>query len=218
LTTYDTAVDRAAPPHTGWLERIAPGGGIVFAVWLLFGFFTSDDYDDTPADVVRYADADETNILAMLLLALVTPLLLGPLVATLARRIPAVESTWRALTVIGGTVFIVLMTVALTLWSAPLQDDSLDETSAATYLVLDDAGWVMIGAAGIGMGLLIVAVSLAALRYGWAPKWGAWLSLLAGVLAFFTVMAVGIFAWCAWLIAAGLYLLLTGGRREADAV
>jgi hypothetical protein len=214
LTTYDTA-PAPVSERAGWLERLAPIGGIVFAIWLLFGFFTSDDYDDTPADVVRYADADETNILAMLLLALVTPLLLGPLVAALARRVPAVEATWRALTVIGGTVFITLMTVALTIWSAPLQDDSLDETSASAYLVFDDAGWVMIGAAGIGMGLMIVAVSLAALRYGWAPKWAAWLSLALGVVSFFTVMAVGIFAWSAWLIVAGLYLLLRADRREA---
>ena len=38
----------------GWLERFAPLGGLVFAVWMLIGFFTIYDYDDTPESVLSY--------------------------------------------------------------------------------------------------------------------------------------------------------------------
>jgi hypothetical protein len=215
LTTYDTAPAPATvPERTDWLERLAPIGGLVFAVWLLIGFFTSGDYDDTPADLVAHAERDETNLLVMLLLALATPLLIGSFVAGLMARMRSAESSLRALTLIGGTLFAALLTVGLILWSAPLLDDDLNETSAAAYLALDDAGWVLLGAAGVGIALMIVAVSLAALRYGWVPKWAGWVSLLLGVVSFFTVAGVGFFAWIAWLIAAGLYLLLRGDRRE----
>lgn len=62
----------------------------------------------------------------------------------------------------------------------------------------------MLGLAGISIGVMIVAVSLAALEHGWIPKWAGWVSLALGVVSFATIVAVGIFAWAIWLIAAGL--------------
>jgi hypothetical protein len=54
------------------------------------------------------------------------------------------------------------------------------------------------------------------------PKWAGWVSVLLGVVSFATIVAVGIFAWTIWLIAAGLFLLLARGRTvpavEAPAV
>jgi hypothetical protein len=196
-----------------WLERFAPLGGIIFAVWVLVGFFTSDDYDDTPQSVIAYADSDETNLWLMAALGLATPLLVGWFVAGLAARLRAADPLLRTLVVVGGSVFIALVSVGVTIWSAPLLDDSLDETSAATYLLLDDFGWVIIGAGGVAMGVLIVAASLAALRLGWVPSWLGWLSVAFGVVAFASVAAVGLFAWIAWLIIAGTLMLVRGGSR-----
>jgi hypothetical protein len=195
-----------------WLERFAPLGGIVFAVWVLVGFFTSDDYEDTPQSIVAYADADETNIYLMAVLGLATPLLMGWFVAGLAARLRAAEPIYRTLVVVGGTVFISLITVGITIWSAPLIDDTLSEDTASTYLLLDDFGWVIIGTAGVAMGVLIIAASLAALRLGWVPAWLGWVSVAFGVVAFASVAAIGLFAWLAWVIVAGVLMVIRPGQ------
>ena len=70
--------------------------------------------------------------------------------------------------------------------------------------------------AGISIGVMIIAVSLAALDLGLVPKWAGWVSVLLGVVSLATIVAVGIFAWTAWLIAAGIFLLL-GRDRVAPA-
>ena len=40
----------------------------------------------------------------------------------------------------------------------------------------------------------------------------AWVSLVLGLLAFLSVMGVGLFAYVAWLLVAGLVLLVRGRR------
>jgi hypothetical protein len=201
----------STPYSPSWLERLAPLAGIILAVWVLVGFFTSDDYEDTPASVVAYADADEKNLWLMAVLGLATPLLLGWFVAGLASRLRTADSMFRAMVVFGGAVATALITVGVTIWSAPLLDDTLDESTAATYLLLDDFGWVIIGAGGVAMGIMIIGASLAALQLGWVPKWLGWLSVAFGVVAFASVAAVGLFAWLAWLIVAGVLMLVRGG-------
>jgi hypothetical protein len=206
-------VNEGAPRRAGWLERFSPLGGIVFAVWLLVGFFTSNDYDDTPQAVVAFAEANETNLIFTLILAIVTPILIGWTLAGLVARMRPTDTVLRALTLVGGGVFIALFAIGITIWNAPLLDESLTAESAATYLVLDDFGWILLGIGGVGMGLAIVAVSIAALRDRWVPAWVAWISLLLGVVAFLSVMGVGLFAYIAWLLVFGL-LLLVRGRRD----
>lgn len=205
----------STPYRSPLLERLAPLAGIVFAVWILIGFFTSDDYGDTPASVVEYAEGDPFNLWLMAVLGMATPALMGWFVAGLASRIPMTEGFLRAAVVVGGTAFTALITVGFLIWTAPLLDDSLDESTASVYLALDDFGWVTIGTAGVAMGVMIIAASLAALRLRWVPAWAGWLSLALGVVAFASVAAVGLFAWLAWLIAAGVLLLLRGDRLVA---
>jgi hypothetical protein len=196
------------PPRRSWFERFSPLAGLVFAACVLVGFFTSDDYGDTAASVVQYADEDSANIWLMAILGLATPALIGWFVAGLAARIPATEAFLRALVLVGGTVFIALVTVGFTIWTAPLLDDSLSESTANVYLALDDFGWITIGAGGVGMGVMIIGASLAALRLGWGPAWIGWLSLALGVIAFASVAAIGLFAWLAWLVLASVFMLV----------
>ena len=205
-------MERAHAPaaRAGWIDRAGAVGAIVFAVGLLVSFFTSADYGETAESVIAYANEDEWQLWWSQILALAMPLLVGLLVAALAGRLvlPGQE-TLRAATVIGGTLFIAFVATGLTLWSAPLLSaDELTPAGAESYLAFDDAGWVLLGLGGVGAGLMIIAVSLAALDGRWLPAWAGWVSLLLGVVALATIVAVGIFAWAAWLLLAGLVLLL----------
>lgn len=207
----------STPYRRTWLERFAPLGGIIFAVWVLVGFFTSDDYGDTAQSVVEYADGSKTNVWLMAILGLATPLLLGWFLAGLMAWMRPAAASLRTLVVVGGTLLIAFVTVGFTIWTAPLLDDNLTESAAEAYLAFDDFGWVIIGTGGVAAGVMIIAASLAALRHRWVPAWLGWLSLALGVVSFASVAAVGLFAWLAWLLGVGLLMLLRGASSEAPA-
>lgn len=203
------ATVHAPAGRAGWIDRAGAVGAILFAVGLLVSFFTSSDSGDTAESLIAYAQDSEFELWWSQILALLMPLLIGLFVASLAGRLRPGQETLRGATVIGGTLFIAFVGVGLTLWSAPLLSaDELTTAGAEAYLAFDDAGWVLIGLGGVSAGVMIIAVSLAALGDRWVPAWAGWLSLLLGVVALATIVAVGIFAWAAWLIAAGLLLLL----------
>jgi hypothetical protein len=209
------------PPRArlGWFERFAPLGAIVFGIWVAIGFFMAPNNGETSESVLRAAHDHEAENLVSQLAALAAPILIGWFLAGLVARMrPLADSLPRTLTLVGGTLFVGFFTIAITLWTAPLLDaDSLNETQAQAYLAFDDVGWVLLGAAGVAAGVMIIGASLAALRLGWGPRWVGIVSLLLGIASFATVAFVGLFAWIAWLILAGLLLLVWGERMREGA-
>lgn len=196
------------------LDRLWPLGGIVYAIAVLIAFFTSADYDSTPQAVVEYASENQSELWYSAILGLATPLFVGWFVAGLAAAVEPASRSLRNLVLVGGTTFVVLVTTGFTIWSAPLLDDDVSIATAEAYLALDDFGWVMLGAGGVGMGLAIIGSSLAALRLGWVPTWAGWLGVVLGVVAFASAAAVGLFAWIAFLVLGGLFMLLRGDRMR----
>lgn len=204
--------------RAGWIHTLGAIGAIAVPAALLFSFFTAGDTGATAAELIAYAQDNSTDVWWLQVTALLAPLLLGLFFASLWLRLRGAAEAYRAMALIGGTLFIAFLSTALTLWAAPLIDDeSITEAGASGYLMFDDAGWVLLGLAGISIAVAIVGVSLAAVEHGWLPKWGGWVSLALGVLALATIVAVGIFAWSAWLLAAGLLLLFRGERFFAAA-
>jgi hypothetical protein len=211
-------VDSADPRsgHAGWVHTLGAIGAIVFPLAVLIGFFTSGDSGDTAAELIAYAEDNSTELWFMQIVALLAPLLIGVFVASLWTRLRPVNEALRALTLIGGTLFVAFTSVGFTLWAAPLlSSDELTTAGAEAYLAFDDAGWVLLGLGGISIGVMIIAVSLAALDHGWVPKWAGWLSLALGVVSLATIVAVGFFAWAIWLLAAGAFLLF--GQKQVAA-
>lgn len=199
------------------LQRIAPIGGLIYGLAVLVSFFTSSDYEDNAASVQQYAADSQPELWYTGILGLSTPLLVGAFVAALAALLAPAASFYRNLVLVGGTTFIALMTVGLTVWSAPILETDISESTATTYLALDDFGWVLLGSAGVGMGVLMVGASLAAMRLGMVPAWLGWLGVVLGVVSFASVAAVGLFAWTAWLIVASLLLVLRPNRAAGTA-
>jgi len=211
------------PSRAGWIHTLGAIGAILLPLAILFSFFTSDDSGDTAAELIAYAKDHTTDAWVLQIIALTAPFLIGAFVASLRVRLRAANAAYQALTVIGGTLFVAFLGVGLTLWAAPLlSPDELTTAGADAYLAFDDVGWVLLGMGGISIGAMIIGVSLAALELGLVPKWAGWVSLLLGVVSLATIVAVGIFAWAAWLLAAGLFLLLARDRAvpavEAPAV
>jgi hypothetical protein len=206
----------ASASRSGWIDIAGAVGAILVPAAILVSFLTSSDSGSTAAELIAYAKDKQTEIWWLQVVGLTAPLLIGLFVASLWARLRDAGDGYRALTLVGGTLFIAFLSTATTLWAAPLIDtDGLTPAGAAGYLVFDDAGWVLLGIAGISIGVMIIGVSLAAMEHGWLPTWAGWVSLLLGVVSFASIVAVGIFAWAIWLIAAGVYLLLEGRRTVA---
>lgn len=205
--------DTAGSGRVGWIHKLGAIGAIALPLAILFSFFAGSDSGDTGAELIAYAEDNPTELWFLQIIALLAPLLIGAFVASLWTRLRPANEVFRALTLIGGTLFVAFTSVGLTLWAAPLlSSDELTNAGAEAYLAYDDAGWVLLGLGGISIGTMIIGVSLAALELGWVPKWAGWLSLALGVVSFATIAAVGFFAWAIWLIAAGLFLLVGRDR------
>jgi hypothetical protein len=208
-----------ARPRAGWLNVIGGIGAIAVPAVILFSFFTADDdYDDTAAGLIGYAEAHQTDIWVQQIVALAAPLVVSLFLASLWGRLRGATEAYRVLTVIGGTLFVSFFATGMTLWSAPLlAPDELPNAAAEAYLAYDDAGWVMLGLSGIAIGVMIIGVSLAVLDLGMLPRWAGWLGVAFGVVSFATITAIGIFAWTAWLIIAGVLVLLPRQGSATDA-
>lgn len=207
-------MDSASPgsSRAGWIHVLGAIGAVLVPLAVLYSFFTSADSGDTAAELIAYAKDNQSEVWVLQVIALAAPLLIGLFVASLWVRLRAAADVYRALVGIGGTLFVAFLSVGLTLWAAPLlSSDELTTAGAEAYLAFDDAGWILLGLGGISIALLIVGASLAALEIGLVPAWAAWVSLALGVVSLATIVAVGVFAWTIWLVAAGLFLLL---RRE----
>jgi hypothetical protein len=201
------------PSRAGWVDKLGATGAVAVPLALLISFFTSSDSGDTAAELIAYAEDSASEIWLLQIIALVAPVLIGAFVASLWTRLRAADELYRALVGVGGTLFVAFLGVGLTLWAAPLiASEDLTTAGAEAYLAFDDAGWVLLGLSGISIGAMIVGASLAALQLGLVPRWAGWVGVALGVVSLATIVAIGIFAWAAWLLAAGLFLLLRGER------
>jgi hypothetical protein len=209
-----------------WLERWSPVGGLLFVAGLIIAFVGFSDTGDTPAEVIETAEEDSGWIDYTLLFSLLSLLFLGWFVGGLYARLRrlnlAAEST---LALVGGVAHMLLFFVAFVVWTAPLvelddEDDlALQQDQAATYLGIDDMGWILLAGAGVSAGLMIIAASLGALRARAVPAWAGWVGVALGIVSLATVAFFGIFAWMLWILVASVALLLQarGSGRLAAA-
>ena len=167
-TTLDAAAigsERSRP------ARLAPlaGLGLIGGLIALFASPGGDEAGETPREVVAYAASHESWILAMAFFGLAVIPLGGVFVAALHARLRGIATaTESTLVLIGGIAFTLSFSLAFTVWSAPLTDVSGDTgralAQAEAYLAVDDIGWFLFGAAGVGAALMAIPASLAASR------------------------------------------------------
>lgn len=84
-----------------------------------------------------------------------------------------------------------------------------------TRRLFEDAGLLLLASGAIAAILLVVAVSLAALRHGLLPRWLAWAGFPAAALLPLAVGFVGFLAFWAWLLVVGAALAFRRSRPTA---
>lgn len=214
-----------APRRNRTLEQWAGLGAIAYVVLFIGGtilsFSGQPDTGSAPAKLISYySDSGHRDKIGFGWLIVIVGVFffiwfLGALRQFL-RRIDD-QGMLPAVATIGGTVYVAttLTAVSLDLAIKTMSDDTFRHQVFPELIhAADDASYVIHAAGGVGVGALIVATTLAALRAKLIPDWAGWLGVISGLLAVFSVFFFPQFLIALWLLVAGM-LLFNAPREPA---
>lgn len=199
------------------LERLAPLGGIAYVVLFIAGaimaFSGTPDLDAPPAEVIDYyGDSGNRDMIgvgwALIVLGVFFFLWFVSALRQFLRRIDA-EGFLTTLATVGGAVYAALTLAGIGLETAirTMSDDTYrDRVFPELIHAASDAGYVLHASGGIGIGALIIAASLAAMRAALVPSWAGWAGILTGILALASILFFPQILVALWLIVASLLL------------
>jgi hypothetical protein len=219
------AVDAAA--RRG-LERWAALGGILYVALFIVGTIVSysgqPDTGSAPEKLIAYysksSHRDKVNLgwLFVLLSIFFFVWFLGALRNAL-RRLDG-DGLLLGVASFGGAVYATCTLVAVSV-NAGIKSMSDDTYRHTVYPELihaaDDTGYVIHSAGGVGIGAMIIAVSVALLRTRSVPTWLGWLSVLAGLVAIASIFFFPWFVIALWILIASGALLRSKSTVPAPA-
>lgn len=223
MTTIATATPRT---HAG-LVRWATLGGVAYVVlWvvgviLLFG--GAPDTSSAPAKIIAYyADSGHR-----------TRINLGWVVAGLGiffflwflsvlrktiRRLEGEDGLLTSVVSFGGLAYAALSLAAIAVDTGirTMSDDTYHhQVFPGLIHAADDTSWLLHASGAAGLGAMIIAASLAALRAAAVPRWAAWLGVAAGILSLFLIMFFPWFVAAIWILVVSIGMFVRGGRENA---
>ena len=220
-----------APPRsdTG-LQRWAALAGVAYVVLFVIGviltFSGSPDSSSAPAKIIAYysdsGHRDRINI-GWVLAALGLFFFLWFLSALRqgVRRLEADDGFLTGLTTIGGVVYATLSLAALAVDEGirTMSDDTYHHTVYPGLIhAADDVSWVLHASGGAGVGAMIIAASLAALRARAVPTWAGWLGIVVGILGLALIVFFPWFLVGVWILVVSVGMFLRAGRQLRAAV
>jgi hypothetical protein len=201
-------------------ERLAPLTGLVFVAIVVavfaIGGSTPSEHDSALKVAAFYGKHHDKHMLLAFILALSLPFLLF-FVSTLRYELRRAGGTGQlANAAFGGGVlaaagFGILAFVHFALANAADSAKTIGTTQVLN--VLDNSDFIPVAA---GLGVLVLASGLSAVRHGGVPRWLGWIGVVIGVLSF---TPAGFFAFLAsgvWIAIASI--LLTLARQGPPAV
>jgi hypothetical protein len=198
-------------------ERLAPLTGLIFVAIAVTTFAvggsTPGDHDSAAKVAAFYGKHHDKHMALSFLLALSIPFLLF-FVSCLRYELRRAGGTGQlANGAFGGGVlaaagFAILATVHYALADAGDSVNTLGTTQVLN--VLDNTDFIPVAA---GVGMLVLAAGLSAVRHGGLPRWMGWIAVVLGILSF---TPAGFFAFLAsgiWIAIASI--VLTQARGSA---
>jgi hypothetical protein len=166
-------------------DRVAPGFGVVFAVFFLLGFLLIGDspgLDDSPEEIATYFDDERGKLVTVIVLfglAIVAFLwFLGSVVHTL--RVEADESRL-APTALGAGVVTTSMFGGIVLLNAGLTFQIAEDGDAGVVAAVYDLAWVASTLISFPVAALVFATGIGVWRSRLLPAWFGWTSAVAAV-------------------------------------
>jgi MFS family permease len=166
-------------------DRVAPGFGVVFAVFFVLGFLLTGDspgLDDSPEEIATYFDEERGKLLTVIVLfglAIVAFLwFLGSVVHTL--RVEADESRI-APTALGAGVVTASLFGGIVLLNAGLAFQIAEDGDAGVVAAVYDLAWVASTLISFPVAALVFATGIGVWRSRLLPAWFGWASAVAAV-------------------------------------
>ena len=205
---------------TGW-ERWAGLAGLGFVAFYMGAFALGIEVGDKDEEILSYygSSSHRTKEIVAFFFISAAALSLVILVAALRSLIvKREERPWSlsALAWAGGVMAATLVLAGNAVSRAPAfasMDDNftLDPDQAR---LLNDLGFMLFASATLAAILLVVAVSLATLRYGVLPRWVGWFGFPIALLLVLGIAFVGYLFFALWIVVVAVALLL---RRQPSA-
>jgi hypothetical protein len=220
-----------APPRSAaGIQRWAALGGVAYVVLFVIGVLLiyngTPDSGSAPGKIIAYysdsGHRDRINI-GWVLAGLGYFFFLWFLSALRQsiRRLEAEDGFLTGLATMGGVVYATLSLAALAVETGirTMSDDTYHhQVFPAIIHAADDAAWVLHASGGVGLGAMIIAASLAALRARAVPTWAGWLGIVVGILGLALVIFFPWFLVAIWILVVSIGMFVRAGRAPAPAV
>jgi hypothetical protein len=202
-------------------------GGVAYVVLFLVGviltFSNTPDSSSAPGKIIAYysdsGHRDRINI-GWLLTGLSVFFFLW-FIGALRRAVRGLEGDdglLTAVTTMGGVVYgtLTLASIAVETGIRTMSDDTYHHTVYPGLIhAADDVGWVLHASGGAGLGAMIIAASVAALRARAVPSWAGWLGVAVGILSLGLLIFFPWFVAAVWILVVSIGMFLRSGRNRA---
>src|SRR5215207_10925405 len=221
VETSDDSTEGEATIRISW-ERLAALAGLAFVVLYVAAFALGIEVGESNREILdHYADsgnrAKEVVAFFLIAAAALAFLLFASSLRSLIARAEQEKAMLAAVAWAGGTACAVLVLAGnavsrATAFAAMSDDFQLDPN---TRRLIEDIGFLLFVSGALAAILLVVAVSLAAIRHGLLPRWLGWAGFPAAALLPLAIGFVGFLVFLVWVLAVSAALAL--GRSPATA-
>lgn len=205
-------------------ERLAALCGAAFVVLYVVAFSLGIEVGASDREILDYyaSSSNRRNEIVAFFCIAGAALALIVFAAALRNiivRAERVRSTLASLALAGGIAggTLILAGNALSRATALASTDEEFVLDPNTRRLFENAGFLLFASATLAAIVLVVAVSIAALRLRVLPNWLGWTGFAVAVLLPLGIVFVGFLVFAAWLIAASIALAVRP-VREADQV
>ena len=206
-------------------ERLAAVTGLAFVVLWVAAFSLGIEVGPSDEEIrEHYADsgnrAKEAVAFFLIAAAALSFLIFATAMRSVIERVERATAMLAALASAGGIACAALLLAGNAVSRAPafaaMSDDFQLEPD--TRRLVEDAGLLLLTSGAIAAMLLLVAVSVAALRHGLLPRWLAWAGFPAAALLPLAVSFLGFLVLALWVLAVSASLAVRGPPAAGTAV
>jgi hypothetical protein len=223
LSTIATATPRTAAGLVRWAKLAGVAYVVLWVIGVILLFGNSPDTSSAPAKIIAYySDSGHRKRMNIgWLLAGLGLFFFLWFLSALRRTIQRLEGEDGILTGVvsfGGLAYAALSLAAIGLETGikTMSDDTYHhQVFPGIIHAADDAGWLLHASGAAGLGAMIIAASLAALRAAAVPRWAGWLGVVAGIISLFLIVFFPWFVAGIWILVVSIGMFVRAGREGA---
>ena len=196
-------------------ERLAATTGVAFVVFYVAAFALGIEVGDSNREILDYYASSghrAREIVAFFLIAgaALALLVFATALRSLIARLEQETAMIAALAWAGGIACAVLVLAgnAASRATAFAALDDKFQLDPNTRRLFEDTGYLLFVSGALAAILLVVAVSLAVLRYGLLPRWLGWAGFPAAALLTLAIVFVGFLVFALWVLAVSVAFAL----------